>query len=376
MSAKHIALISFALEGGGAERVLTEMAGHFASLGRRVSLLTLDGTCVDAYPLHSAVNRVRINILWPSRHIWNSVISTLQRQALIRRTVCALKADVVVSFTELTNVRVLAALLGTGIPVIVSERTTPAEYPVGRFWTIARRLAYPFADAVVVQTENVARWARRWLRASRVVVIPNSVRKVTSTGPEPRPAGMPVGPVIVAMGRIAPEKGFDMLVRAFASATSERKEWRLVVLGDGPDRAGLEELAGSLGVAGRVLFPGHQANPVAWLQHAALFVLSSRFEGFPNALLEAMQWGLPAVAFDCSNGPSEIVRHGVDGLLVPAGDVPSMAAAISRLAGDAELRARLAKRAREVADRFPPGRIYGSWLAMCDRLASGAGRVR
>jgi glycosyltransferase involved in cell wall biosynthesis len=134
-------------------------------------------------------------------------------------------------------------------------------------------------------------------------------------------------------------------------------------------------LAVSLGVATRVSFPGLQTNPAAWLRHASLFVLPSRFEGFPNALLEAMQCGLPAVAFNCPSGPSEIIRDGVDGFLVPPEDVSALTNAMVRLVRDKGLRDQVARRALEVVDRFPPEKIYSMWLNLCDKLAIKSSRA-
>src|SRR5438128_1496329 len=251
MRAKHYVLIVSSLRGGGAERVIADVAEFFAGCGRRVTLLTLDGDSPDSYLLSSRIDRVRVNIMWPSRHFWDRIISTLRRLVLIRRAVRVLDPDVVVSFVDVTNVRVLLALLGTRIQVIVSERSSPRRHPIGRSWITARRVLYPFADAVVVQTESVARWARGWLPADRVTVIPNAVRKFRSIGHEARPSGMPNTPVILAMGRISPEKGYDLLIRAFAALAADYKDWNLVILGDGPEREELENLSRSLGVAAR-----------------------------------------------------------------------------------------------------------------------------
>jgi glycosyltransferase involved in cell wall biosynthesis len=125
----------------------------------------------------------------------------------------------------------------------------------------------------------------------------------------------------------------------------------LLILGDGSERAALERQAVELGLQDSVLMPGLVRDPERWLQHAQLYVLSSRFEGFPNALLEAMQCGVAVAAFDCPSGPGEIVRHEQTGLLVPAGDVDALAAAIARLAADADLRQRLG--ARRCRRRLP-----------------------
>jgi glycosyltransferase involved in cell wall biosynthesis len=147
--------------------------------------------------------------------------------------------------------------------------------------------------------------------------------------------------------------------------------WQLVILGEGPERASLQRQVEELGLQGSVLMPGVVRDPEQWLQHAELFVLSSRFEGFPNALLEAMQCGLPVAAFDCPSGPGEIVRHEQTGLLVPPGDTEALSAAISRLANDENLRRRLGSAAAaDVATRFSLERISAMWEEMLEGLTA------
>jgi GalNAc-alpha-(1->4)-GalNAc-alpha-(1->3)-diNAcBac-PP-undecaprenol alpha-1,4-N-acetyl-D-galactosaminyltransferase len=210
-----------------------------------------------------------------------------------------------------------------------------------------------------VQTESVRGWALEFLAAERVHVIPNPVLAPPPAGKPP--ADLPAGPLVVAMGRLHSDKGFDHLLRAVAPSLERHPEWSLVVLGDGPDRAALEGLARELGIAGRARFPGRVAAPDAVLRQAALFVLSSRFEGFPNALVEAMACGVAVVSTDCRSGPAEIVRQGVDGVLVPPGDPEALGAAIERLISDPAERARLAARAPEVVARFGAEGVLEMW---------------
>src|SRR5262249_48082124 len=173
-----------------------------------------------------------------------------------------------------------------------------------------------------------------------------------------------------AARRTAPRKGFDLLIAAFTAVAPARPEWDLVIFGEGSERAMLTERIARAGLAGRAFLPGAVPGPGEAFSGADLFVLSSRYEGFPNALCEALASGLPAVAFDCPNGPSEIVRDGVDGRLVPAESVPDLAAGILELTGDAGLRARMAARGPEIAERLSVDRVADSWAAI---LRSGAG---
>jgi glycosyltransferase involved in cell wall biosynthesis len=169
---------------------------------------------------------------------------------------------------------------------------------------------------------------------------------------------------LVAMGRLGPEKGFDLLIAAFARLAATHPEWSLTILGEGRERARLEALVESLGMTGRVSLPGRAADPLPHLAIAHVFALSSRREGFPNALLEAMAAGLPPVAFDCRSGPAEIITDGVNGLLVPDGDVDALAASLRRLMESPAERQRLGANARGVADVLSPDRILLAWDAL------------
>jgi glycosyltransferase involved in cell wall biosynthesis len=165
----------------------------------------------------------------------------------------------------------------------------------------------------------------------------------------------------VGVGRLGVEKGFDLLIRAFAGIAGEHPRWRLTILGEGEERGALVAEIERSGLAGRVDLPGREADAAGVLRRSDLFVLSSRYEGFPNALCEAMACGLPVIAFDCHSGPAEIIRDGVDGVLVPAGNIDALSTAMARLIVDPEGRRRMGARATEVSDRFSVERIGSLW---------------
>jgi glycosyltransferase involved in cell wall biosynthesis len=355
------------LSAGGAERVIAELANAFVAAGDEVGVLTLSHPGSDHYVLDARVTRIALDVIWNSTNPWESVRSNLRRAHMIRHAVKGFRPDCVVSFIEQTNVRVLAALLGTGIPVIVSERTDPRRHAVGRAWALARRLFYPTARRLVVQTPAVANWAKGVVGAHKVRVIPNFARDL----PAAPDSAMRRANEILAVGRLGPEKGFDVLLQAFAQSGLAAEGQRLIILGEGPERQALAALAQDLGIAAAVEMPGVVPDPERWMARCAFYVLSSRYEGFPNALLEAMAMGCAVIAAECDSGPRELVRHGDNGLLVPVADVTALAQAMRELALNPSLRACLGHAAQAVRARYAKAAIVAEWRNLINEAVNG-----
>lgn len=360
------------LGGGGAERVVVDLCRHLRDSGRDVTLMTLSGNDADAYAVSEGVRRERMEIRRSAFSQLDTIRFSLSHLVAMRRRFISLRPDVVVSFVDQTNVRSILALLGTGIPVIVSERVHPAHNPISEGWKIARHLVYPFADAVTVQTREGAKWFRRCTRVRRLAIIANAARS-----PEDLRAAVTASeavvprPLILGIGRLTRQKGFDLLLDAFHRSGLMHHGWHLAILGEGVERGALLQQVSSLGIADAVTLPGYLSDVGLWLRQADLFVLSSRYEGFPNVLMEAMQLGKASVSFDCPSGPSELVEGGVNGCLVQPGDVVSLAETMKRVALDPDLRGRLGTAAAKVSERFSPAAIYGRWIRLIDLAAAG-----
>lgn len=357
----NIVLISDSLASGGAERVMSIMANYWADQGRHVTLITLDSEGNDFYPLDGRVSRVGLGCIKNSTSLWSAIRNNAARVRLLRAAIRGAKPDVVVSFQDIMNVMVLLAAWPLSVPVVVSERNDPGQHVIGPVWNRLRRWLYPRAAAVVVQTDPVKAWVTRFVSAERVHVIPNPVRPVTERTNIIPSLEVP-RPYVAAMGRLERQKGFDLLLRAFAACQQEG--WFLVIVGEGSERANLESLADKLGIGSRLYLTGRIKEPESVLQQAALFVLSSRYEGFPNALLEAMSYGVPVVSFNCPSGPDVIVRENIDGVLVPPLDVEAMAVEIKQLMNNEGRRRAYGEAAKEVRSRFSIEGVMGMWSGL------------
>jgi glycosyltransferase involved in cell wall biosynthesis len=363
----RLTLVISSLLGGGAERVLTILANGWANRGTQVTIVTLDDG-VPFHPLDARVSLRPLSVAGVSNNLPSAIRNNLRRVRRLRRAIVESRPDAVVSFADVTNVLTLLATRGLRIPVAVSERSDPAVCPIGTIFGFLRRLLYPGASAVIVQSEEARSFFSLAIR-ERAEVIPNPVLRVETARPAAREPTTH-RKTVISLGRLSREKGFDLLIDAFFLVASEFPDWSLEIWGEGPERSNLEGRVAEKGLEGQVRLAGQTRSPDEKLSRADLFVLSSRFEGFPNGLCEAMACGLPVLAANCPSGPRQIVRDGVDGLLVEPGDPAALADGMRRLIEDPELRRRLAARAPEVADRFALDSVLDLWEAALGRAAS------
>jgi GalNAc-alpha-(1->4)-GalNAc-alpha-(1->3)-diNAcBac-PP-undecaprenol alpha-1,4-N-acetyl-D-galactosaminyltransferase len=277
------------------------------------------------------------------------VLNLLLKTRRLRAKLTEIAPDVVLSFLTQTNVITILATRGLSVRTIISERNDPKLQHHRRRVELLRRLLYRWSDLVTANTHAALDSLQEYVPEGKLAFLPNPVAI-----PPARENASFTAPTYLSVGRLVPQKGIDTLLKASAEALQHLSGWRLAIIGDGPLRAQLQALAQELEIAERVDWLGQVSDPFPYLRAAQFFVSTSRFEGSPNALLEAMSCGLAAVVTDASPGPLELVGNGEAGIVVPANDVEATAAAIMRLATDGELRASLGKAA---AQRSEPHRL-------------------
>lgn len=363
-SVRRIALVLAGLSAGGAERVASLLSAAWLAQGLQVTIITFD--CAAETSFHGFAPGVRfLRLGLPSARSGRcaALLHSGRRVFALRRALRGLDPDMTVSFLTKINVLALLACLGTRRKLIVSERNNPLLQPKSAIWNALFRCLSWRAAGIVMQTRASLDCLHPGaLRRARVIANP------VELGPIARSESS--APVLAAVGRLTRQKGFDMLIAAFARIADHHRDWTLVIWGEGEDRAALERQIAAAGLAGRILLPGAIGRPEAWVAAASAFVLSSRYEGFPNVVAEAMAGGLPVAAFDCDFGPADMIDHDRNGLLVPRNDVAALAAALDRLMGDPVLRSRLGDAARAIARRCDTSAIAARWHGLMSEIVA------
>ncbi len=334
------------------------MANYWADKSYAITLLSFDDSRTPPfYELNPRINYIPLGLKGDSRSFLEGVLKNAGRIRKLRRAIKASDPDIVISFIDKTNVTTLLATAGVKIPVIVSEHSDPEQCLMGSTWNRLRNITYSFASAVVTLNEKALHYFPQKIQAN-THIIPNPVVVEPEHGPADKNK---VGHTLISMGRLSEEKCFDLLIKAFANIKSDFPEWRLTILGEGPERETLEQLIDKLDISDIVDLPGNIKHPHPIIREADLYILSSRFEGFPCALCEAMACGLPVISTEYHSGVREIIDDGVNGALVPVGDIDTMSDTMGQLMADENKRNKLALNAIKISERFSLESVMLVW---------------
>ena len=350
--AHTIVLVIGSLQAGGAERQLCQMANYWATNGLDVTLVTSSGPeTPDFYQLVPRVERVYLSIgvgdRRPTASLWRGLLT-------LRRHISAREPDAVLSFLTRSNIITLLAAVGLGKRIVVSERVHPSmDDALPRMWWRMRKLLYRRAFRVVAQTRDAAIWIQEQCH-SAVAVVPNALRCLPTIHRDREQ-------LVVGIGRLTNQKGFDLLLRAFARLADSFEAWSVAIVGSGPAEAELRRLSEEVGISGRVQFVGETKAVEEWMARAGIIVQPSRFEGFPNVVMEGMGMGAAVISSDCQSGPSDLIADGVNGVLVPVDDVDTLAQRMSELMAQRPLREQLGSEARKISERYNQEAVMRQW---------------
>jgi glycosyltransferase involved in cell wall biosynthesis len=377
----NIVLLVSSMGSGGAERVASTLVNAWAKRGDTVTLVvTFNGRGTCFYPLADGVRLLYLADLAGLNR--RGVSGYAARLFVLHTLIRDCKPNVVISFLTNVNLAAILASAGLRVPVIVCEHNDPTADGRSRFWRLACRLAYPHASLVTLLTENAAARFRKMVPGvRRVAVLPNplplelfEVSRVPLVSDE---AYLSISTDkdrrrrLVSVGRLHEQKQFDVLIAAFASLAGAFPQWELWIWGDGPKRGELEAQIAAAGLSLRVFLPGKTASPWTEMARSDVFALSSRFEGLPMALMEAMGLGVATIAFDCRSGPRELMRNGSDGLLIPADDANALQEGLRRLFADDTLRAELGHRAaHSIRERYSVDAVLRLWDELFERVGA------
>lgn len=352
------------LSSGGAERSFSNLMNHFAEQDQEVSIITFFPLEIPFYRLNPKIQVFSLSFIsgdfiFPFnrlRNIFNRILS-------LREKILEISPNVIFSFIDINNLTCILASFRLKIPLIISERTHPKYHHLPLLYKILRQVLYPYAYISVLQTESIAQF---FSNLENKKIIPNLVlnpvfkkkwtnnRKLNS---------------LISIGRLCPFKGFDDLIWSFSKISNQYPELNLIIYGEGSDRKRLERQIFDLNLIGRVFLPGAIQDISEKMVEADLFIFPSQYEGFPNALAEAMAAGLPVIASACS-GNVDLVQDGINGRLFPVKDRLRLSELLLELIEDRGQAKRLSRNARKIVELYGPERVFGLWDALLEEAVA------
>lgn len=343
---------------GGAQRVVWTLTQSMNRMGVEPVVVALAHS-TENYTLPADVKVIRLE--------QRSNRQTFSTIAKMRKVIKTENPSVVISMGITTCLFSVPAMLGLKVVHIISERNDPKHFD-GKAWVgTASRALMKTGKGFVFQTEEARDFYPESIRG-RGCVIPNPIMALNLPDAQPGADGK----VLVTMGRLAEQKNHRLLIDAFARLLKTRPDYKLQIYGFGELQAQTAAYIEEKGLQDSVFLMGAHNDVLTRIQSAEAFILSSDFEGMPNALMEAMAMGLPCISTDCPcGGPRYLIRQGENGLLVPVGDVEAMAAAMEQLAADPNLRCSMGTAAKQLREDLSADKICEKWLDFCEEVING-----
>lgn len=348
----NISIFIGGLGTGGAERVVCNLS-NFLSQRHNVTIITV-GDVTSSYKLNSDVQHISLSENLNNNHF---VVKNIKRIIKLNKIVKNQSQDIFLSFLPVPSFMLLFLRKKIKVPIIVSVRNDPKIEYASKIFNVLMRFLYPRADGFVFQTEEAKNYFNI-IKIKTSEVIPNPINEdfinQCFTGDRKKK--------IVAVGRLTQQKNHMLLIDAFAQVADKHSEYKLIIYGEGPLRFELKNRIKELKMEDKIQLPGNVNNIKDHIIDATLFVLSSNYEGMPNALMEAMALGIPVISTDCPcGGPKYLIKNNQNGLLVPVNDCYQMSAAIEKVLSNNDYSRVIGKEAAQIAKELNPRNIYEKW---------------
>lgn len=360
----HIAFIMGHLKLGGAERVVSLLINQMVERGDCITLINLSHEKTSFYPIPASVNQIDLDAENIATNRLDTLRNVVRRIMLVRQAIKKVDADVLISFTDRTNIIALLANVGMSYPLLISIRAHPTLN--GSTLRNLTKLLYPMASAIVSVSRGVDEWFNQ-IDSLKRYVIGNPVQEAFLHLDTPVEKKQPPFSIL-SLGRLGREKNHALLIRAFANIADKFPDWSVHIYGSGDEYENLQTLIVSRNVSQQVFVHDPVSDVISVLQEAVIYVQPSDSEGFPNAVLEAMACNLPVIVTDYAGNPRDFITHNETGLIVPVGDETAMTDALNMLMNSSDQRTVLSESAGYVREAFSTEKITQQWYDVIESI--------
>ncbi|WP_033958597.1 glycosyltransferase [Psychroserpens jangbogonensis] len=362
---KTIGFTIGSLNPGGAERVITCLANELVA-NYNVIIITLE-KCDSFYELNPKIMLLNCNLIIPENQ--NMIGSIRNHSKTIKKISGFIKSesiDLMIGFTTSVNVLSIISAKLNNIPIIISERNNPIADPPNKFWKILRNSLYRFTDYLVVQTSSNKDFYAKIIPSKKIVIIKNPVAPTLTSKRIIREENKK-NKTILTVGRLDSNKSQDLLIKAYSNI-SNKNDWQLQIIGDGDKMDEYKTIAKDLNIDHTVSFLGNVSNVYDYYNNASIFVFTSKSEGYPNALAEALYFGIPSISTNCPHGPSDLIDNDINGILIEVDNQKMLEHQLKRLMIDEDLRDNLSKSAIVKSHKLDISLITSSWTEYFNKL--------
>lgn len=363
MSKKKISFVIGTLTSGGAERVVSTLANQLSEK-YEMHIIVLINYCDPFYYLN---NKVKIfyckDKIARSANMFQAISANFKLYKSISSYLKKEKIDLVIGFITSANILALLAAKMNKIPCIISERNYPKKSNTQIQWRVLRKLLYKKANYLVVQTDDIKKQFEHIIEKEKIVILSNPIAPELTKA---RNSNYKKENIILNVGSLTNQKAQDVLINAFSNI--DKPNWKLIIVGKGNKRTEYEALIKSLNLQSKILLLGQTKDIANYYNKSKIFAFTSKFEGSPNALIEAMHFGLPCISTDCPTGPSELITDKHSGYLIPVGDQKQLEIRLTTLMNDEELREKFSINAIKSVKSLEAEPVSLAWSNLFDKL--------